>query len=281
MRFKALACCFFAICMLLHPVCLAQTHSQQDWFYPTFGFELSAMFGSARSLEGDAASSTPRPFEALTEPQQKYLSQVLAVWHERSRIADEPEHYFSLKRFDAAYNSGRHPTTQATGYLKFSAPNKWLYRIDNVKWFRGFDQAQQPRNFESRSVKDRSLFYFDGDSLRVLDRVNRKCAVMPNAVTPSEVSSVGRESTSQFPFVVDQRDLEVRYWIRPIANPTGDSNVWIELWPRSKADRRKFSRLQVVLDYQSVSPKGMTVFLANWRPDADHREVYEFSDASK
>ena len=270
MRVRAIEWSFIAVFALLQPPCLAQTRSQQDWFCPM-------MFRSSRSTEDDISPSVPRPFEALTEPQQKYLSQVLAVWHERSKKADESEHYFNLKSFDAAYNAGKHPAALETGYLRFSPPNKWLYRIDNVKRFSGYDEAQQPRYVESRSIRDRSLFYFDGESLKVLDRIDRRCLAMPIA----DKLSVGSDDTHEFPFVIDQRDLEARYWIRPIANPTGDSNVWIELWPRSKADQQKFSLLRVVLDCNSVSPKEMTVFRANWRPERDHREVYEFSNASK
>ena len=54
--------------------------------------------------------------------------------------------------------------------------------------------------------------------------------------------------------------------------------MWLEAWPKWADDAGNYSRVQVVISRKDTLPRGIIVFLPNYRAEQPHREVYEFGE---
>ncbi len=66
-----------------------------------------------------------------------------------------------------------------------------------------------------------------------------------------------------FLFGVKAKEIQDRYWVRPIAPPAGSQDVWLETYPKRPDDAGNYSRVQIILDKNEVLPKGLVVFMPN------------------
>ncbi|MDX1929773.1 MAG: TIGR03009 domain-containing protein [Pirellulaceae bacterium] len=219
------------------------------------------------------------PFPELTAPQLQYLDQVLNVWEQSTKKIERYQCNFKRWIYDPAQNTGDDAAAKGEGVIRFMQPDKGLFKVEKVEFFSGRDDKQAATYRENERQKFGEYWLCDGDYVHILDRNEKKClkVQLPPYMRGQQIHL----SPLPFLFGVKASDIKSRYWVRPIAPPQGNKDVWLETYPKRPDDAGNYSRVQIVLDANEVLPKALIVFLPNWRPGQQHREVYEFTDRDK
>ena len=225
------------------------------------------------AVQAGVARVPQQPFPQLTAQEQDYIDQVLVAWQKKTETVKLFECDF--KRWN--YNPNDHPTapvTIASGTLRFSKPDKGMFKVEEL--LSVADNSPNPK-YQINPRREFGEWYIcDGDWVHNLDRNDKKAVQtqLPPSMRGKQISM----SPLPFLFGVDAAEVKQRYFVRAVPPPEGNSDVWVEAWPKRADDAGNYSRVQVVLDRSDVLPKAMFVFLPNWSNDAKHREVYEFSN---
>ncbi len=225
-----------------------------------------------QAVQAGVAQVAAAPFEPLTEVQQQYLDQVLDVWEKRT--AEVQRYQCEFTRWE--YEPTMHPTAPtriAKGVLKFAAPDKGLFRVDESETI--VDKSPNPKYAVNPEQRFGEYWICDGEWIHDLDRNQEKAT---KTQLPPELR--GKQiylSPLPFLFGVKASEIKQRYWVRTVAPPEGSEDVWVEAFPKSADDSGNYSRVQVVLDRSTCLPTALIVFLPNWRPGQEHREIYQFS----
>jgi TIGR03009 family protein len=220
------------------------------------------------------------PFPPLNQLQQEYLDKVLDVWEKRTATYTQYECSFSKFTYDPTQNADPDPVSKASGTLRYMAPDKGMFRVDNIEFFVSREAATGKAQYR---VNEREKFgdYWicDGQYIHILNRNDKKA--MKVQLPPNMQGQNIRMSPLPFLFGVKANEITNRYWVRPVEPPKGSKDVVLETFPKHMDDAANYSRVQVFLDPVEVLPKALIVFLPNWRPDQPHQEIYEFKNAKK
>jgi len=219
------------------------------------------------------------PFAELNQPQQEYLDQVLNVWEASTKKIERYQCNFKRWIYDPAQNTGEDAAAKGEGVIRFMQPDKGLFKVEKVEFYSGRDDKQAATYRENERQKFGEYWLCDGDYVHILDRNEKKCLKVQ--LPPSMRGQQIHLSPLPFLFGVKASEIKSRYWVRPIAPPQGSKDVWLETYPKRPDDAGNYSRVQIVLDASEVLPKALIVFLPNWRPEQQHREVYEFTERDK
>lgn len=214
-----------------------------------------------------------QPFPDLSAEEQKYLDQVLAVWEQRTAQIERFECKFNRWQYDPTAHPTA-PSTIAGGLIKFASPDKGLFDVQQVQSVA--DKNPQPKYQVNPRRPNGEYWICDGEWVHIMDRNDKKAQriQLPPAMRGKSIHL----SPLPFLFGVKANEIKQRYWIRPIAAPEGNTDLWLEAFPKRPDDSGNYSRIQVALDMNDALPKTLIVFLPNWRPEARHIEHYEFSD---
>lgn len=222
--------------------------------------------GAARVIEP--------PFAALSEAEQKYIDQVLLVWEKSTSQINTFECKF--KRW--VYNPNAHesqPETISEGEIRYKNPDKGSFKETNRFSLAGSKPDGSPDYKINPRLPHGDWWVCDGEWVHQLDR-NEKKAIRTQLPPDLRGNNIPL-SPLPFLFGVKANEVKQRYYIRAIAPPQGNNDVWVEAWPKRADDAGNYSRVQIVLDRSDNLPKGMFLFMPNWTPQAKHRELYEFS----
>ena len=236
-----------------------------------------APVGSGNGLSDPAEIVNPvAPFPPLNAEWQAYLDKVLEAWEKQTGEFARFSCNFRRYQFDPTLVQ-EHPYTMAAGSIKYMKPDQGLFRADQLVYYSGLDKEQKPQYKENPQKQFGEYWICDGKYVHVLDQNEKKCTKyeLPPAMRGNAIYL----SPLPFLFGVKADDIKTRYWIHPLPLPKDRTNeVWLEAYPRRADDAANYQKVQVVLDLKDFLPKGLIVFLPNWRAEAQHREVYEFSD---
>ena len=234
----------------------------------------SAPAGSATEPAG--VVNPVAPFPALDAQWQAYLDKVLEVWEQKTSDVTRYACTFRRYQYDPTL-AAQDAYTIAAGTLKYSKPDKGLFKVDQLVYHRGSDKDGKPQYQENPQRKYGEYWICDGKYVHILDENEKKCTKyeLPPSVRGNSIYL----SPLPFLFGVKAAEIKSRYWIKPLPLPQGRTNeVWLEAFPRRADDAANYQRVQVVLDLKDWMPKGLIVFLPNYRPEAPHRELYEFDN---
>lgn len=214
------------------------------------------------------------PFPPLNAQFQEYLDKVLVYWEQKTSKVERYKCDFKRFQFDPAIRSDGH-SSYATGVLRFMDPDKGMFRVDELLFYAGADPNQKPVFRKNDRQEHGEYWICDGQYVHIMDRNEKKCTKVE--LPPHMRGKQIYLSPLPFLFGIKAKEIQDRYWIRPLEPPKGRQNeIWLEAFPKRADDAQNYSRVQIILDASDCTPKGLIVFLPNWRPDAQHRELYEF-----
>lgn len=251
---------------------------QQTAMQPNAAQQLAAQQIATNQQAMIARLSKP-PFEALTMPQQQYLDQVLDVWEKQTAAINQYECKFARRVYDPGQSAFPDEVSKASGILRYMAPDKGLYRVEQLEFFAGRGEDNKATYRPNEREKFGEYWLCDGSYVHILDRNLKTCT--KTELPPNMRGQNIHMSPLPFLFGVKAKEIQSRYWIRPIAPPQGSQDVYLETFPKNIEDAGNYSRVQVVLDRVTVLPKALIVFLPNWQPNQPHQEIYEFTDRKK
>lgn len=228
-----------------------------------------------RTQNGAVSRVVEPPFPPLSAPEQQYIDQVLSVWEKSTSQINTFECKF--KRW--IYNPNTHeshPESISEGEVRFKSPDKGSFKETSRVTLAGTKSDGSPDYKVNPRLPHGDWWVCDGEWVHQLDRNDKKA--VRTQLPPDLRGNNIPLSPLPFLFGVKASEVKSRYFIRAIAPPQGNNDVWVEAWPKRADDAGNYSRVQIVLDRSDNLPKGMFLFMPNWTPEAKHRELYEFSN---
>ncbi len=234
----------------------------------------AAQAGQAAGSEGKIAAD-PAPF-VLTPAEQAALDQMLMAWETQSTGTKKLEAKFRRWHFDLlAAPLGVH-ATWAEGVIKYEAPDKGLFRVDQLKFFNGI--VNQVPTYQENPGQFGEHWVCNGKELLEFDRMKEECRIqqLPPEMQGKEIL----ESPLPFVFNLNAAKIKERYWLRQIEAEPGI--IVVEAHPKRQADRAQYRFVRIVLSNQSFLPQALIMYGPNFdpvkSPSYDH---YEFTDIER
>ncbi|QDV26178.1 TIGR03009 domain-containing protein [Aureliella helgolandensis] len=232
------------------------------------------LMSAEQAVQAGIAQVAQQPFPELSQQEQSFLDQVLMVWEQRTAAIKRYQCEFQRFQFDPGNLPDAH-MSQATGFIKFMDPGKGEFRVDKVETVSKKTPPYEYRVDPTHPYGEHWIC--DGEWVHVLDHNEKKATRIQ--LSPESRGKEVYRSPLPFLFGVKAAEIKQRYWARPLF-PAGrpENELWIEVWPKSANDAGNYSRVQVILDRNDSLPMALIVFLPNWSPSQEHREVYQFSN---
>lgn len=235
--------------------------------------------GQRKPGEVPEAVQEGQPFAPLTAEAQKRLDQLLAKWETESQGTQLLSCDFTRWHYDlGAAPAGVH-ATWAQGAVKYAAPDKGMFRVDTLKFYKGMEEgkptyAQDPKQFGEYWV-------CNGQQLLEFDRSKKECTIqeLPAEMQGQQIF----ESPLPFVFNLDAEKIQKRYWVREVQPPPGKTGVYlIEAWPKRQEDRSQYRFVQIVISAKTFLPDALIMYAPNFDPQkAPIWDHYEFSEMSR
>lgn len=228
----------------------------------------------AGAVAKGVAQVPKQPFPPLDPTQQKFVDQVLDVWEKRTAQVEKYICQFKRWEYDPTMANPDF-FSRASGELRFMAPDKASFVINKLETLA---EREPPVYKEDPRNPHGEWWICDGEWIYVRNRNNK--TELRYQLPPQMQGDGIPNSPLPFLFGVKAAELKARYWIRDVsANaPAGNESVVLEAWPKRANDAGNYSRVQIYLDRADILPSALVVFLPNWTPQAQFKQIFEFTD---
>lgn len=197
------------------------------------------------------------PFQ-LSPQDEASLDRLLTDWQNMSGNVKTFEARFDRFDWNAVFGNAGAPTKIVQGSLKYSAPDKGFYELDDKseKWICTGDAV-----FEFRAV----------------DKKVREHRLPPN-LRGQAIS----DGPMPFVFGVQAAKMKARYWLRINTPQNSESNqVWLEAYPRHAQDAANFLKVDIILAFEhkngtvtKLEPYAINIV----DPNGKDRKAYRFTE---
>ena len=229
---------------------------------------------AAAALQNTVQPIMPEGFP-LDAESQKWVDQLVQFWEQESEKVRAYKCNFKRWHYMPQFLNYRDPTTQklaarmvTVGEIRFAKPDRGRYEVKDVFHFSAPQvEGQQPDYLKSEDEetrkKEQEKWITDGKAIYEFDFINQRMNVLE---LPPEMQGAGIQN-SPLPFVFGAKadDLNRRFWIRPMA-PEGipEGHYMIEAYPKTAADARSYSKVQIVLSQKPFLPVRVELFGVNF-----------------
>jgi len=230
---------------------------------------------AAQAQQAQGAANNVAPF-VLTPQEQAVLDQFLTAWETQSKGTKRLEAKFRRWHFDLlAAPAGVH-STWAEGVIKYGAPDKGLFRVDQLKFFDGIVEGKP--TYTSSEDQFGEHWVCNGEELLEFDHSQKVCKIqqLPPDLRGKDIF----ESPLPFVFNLNAAKIKNRYWIRQIEAQPGI--MVIEAYPKFQNDRAQYKFVRVVIDGKTFLPQALILYGPNFHPTtAPGYDHYEFMNVER
>jgi len=209
----------------------------------------------------------------LAEDHQKYLDQLLAYWEHKSSQTNRYRCVFKRWEYDPVFGPKEGAKTYSEGVIKYSAPDKGLFRVDKLLEYRAPRNPGEQPSWEAPQKATNSLNHWicDGTNIYEFDQVKQE---LVQYTLPPEVrgQAIGK---GPLPFLFNAKsdDIKRRFWLRVITPRDTKGEYWLEAVPKTQEDAANFRQIHIIIDEADYLPKAMVLF-----DPASGRTTFQFSD---
>ncbi|MCG8651064.1 MAG: TIGR03009 domain-containing protein [Pirellulales bacterium] len=237
--------------------------------------------GAARGHVTDQAAVAKQaaaPFPPLSPAAQAQLQQLLQSWEQQSKGTKTLDCKFRRWHYDNFGAPRGIHTTYADGVIKYAAPDKGLFRVDNLLFFKKM-VGNQPQ-FGPIEEKFGEHWICTGEELYEMDRSKKECRIqdLPPEIRGQQIFN----SPLPFVFNLDAQQIQQRFWVRLVQPPQGQNVHLVEAWPKYQEDRAQYKVVRIALDKKTFLPNALIMYAPNFHekhaPKWDH---YEFTDIKR
>jgi TIGR03009 family protein len=155
--------------------------------------------------------------------------------------------------------------TEATGELKYAAPDKGLFRVKEVKQWN-----PETRRLETRGSEAGEHWVCNGESIYEFRHTERQ--LRETKLPPDMRGMAISDGPLPFVFGAKAETLKKRYWMRIVTPPDVRNQIWLEALPKHQADAANFSKVELILQARELMPFAIQIF----KPAGQDRDVYQF-----
>lgn len=208
-------------------------------------------------------------FPQLSPEQQAALDRLLAAWETRNASVTTWSCGFYKWEYNAwspADAAGKRLAfTEATGELKYAAPDKGLFRIKESKQWN-----PDRRRYETKAGEAGEHWVCNGTSIYEFRHAERQ--LRETKLPPEMRGKAITEGPLPFVFGAKAETLKKRYAMRIITPAGVTDQVWLEALPRFQADAANFSKVELILQARDLMPFAIQLY----KPGGQDRDVYQF-----
>ncbi len=213
----------------------------------------------------------------LPETHQKYVDQILQYWEFKSNEVERYRCVFKKWEYDPVFGPKDTFKTYGEGSIKYSAPDKGLYKVEKVLHFQPpREQGGKPDYVERKDVEG-ECWICDGNSVFEFD--HKKKQLEQYELPPDMRGKAIGNGPLPFLFNAKADEIKSRFWIRVITPPNTKGEYWLEAYPKTRDDATNFKMVHVIIDEQEYLPKAMVLFdrnyVAGMRPS---RTTFQFDE---
>jgi TIGR03009 family protein len=211
----------------------------------------------------------------LSPNHAKYLDEILNFWQHKSSEIERYRCKFRRWEYDPVFGPQGTHRTYAEGVIKYSAPDKGLYRVDEVKQFHPPREAGGPPQYLASGDMEKEHWICDGKSVFEFD-YNQKKLFERELPPDMRGKSIGK-GPLPFLFNADAADIKRRFWIHVITPKDRTSEYWLEAVPKTQEDAANFKMVHVIIDQADFLPKAMVLFGPDYDPKTNPaRSSFQF-----
>ena len=208
------------------------------------------------------------PFQ-LTPQQEQELDITLKSWETSSGAVKTFHADFTRWEYDPVWGPKDAAKTEASGVVRYQAPDKGLFKIESVKNFNATANKFEPSNDESQ----KEHWVCDGTYVFHVDHKEKKMlkTELPPNMRGTQIAD------GPLPFVFGQKadKLKARYWVRITTPPEVKDQIWLEAYPKYQADAANYKKVEIILDAKKLIPLAIQTHDPN--PTTNIRNVFRFS----
>ena len=202
-----------------------------------------------------APQALPAPPFRLTPEQEQAVDALLQAWQQK-QVKDFSANF---TRWDYDPNMAppekQYLFREATGFIKYQAPDKGQFKVDavkelNMKKAKKWDDVAKifldlsdvtydplPDANQEWRCNGKSIFEFDV----------RKKQLIEHKLPPHLQGKAIIDTPLPFVFGADAKKIKERYWVRIVTPPDEKGKVWLEAVPRWQRDAANYERVQIIL----------------------------------
>lgn len=216
-----------------------------------------------------AAPQAPSWFP-LPPEHEKYLDQVLQYWQDSSSKIKRYRCKFTRWEYDGTFMSrdvktGEMPAkTQSTGVIKYAAPDKGLFKVEQLLYYTPPQKAGERAQYLARPEDRGEQWICDGKSVFAFDHQQKQ--LMQTELPPEMQGRAIVDGPLPFMFGADAAKIKQRFWIRVITPKDSKGEYWLEAVPKTRTDAANFKMLHIIIDEADFLPKAMALFGPNYDP---------------
>ncbi|MGY8767204.1 MAG: hypothetical protein ACKVH8_02075 [Pirellulales bacterium] len=228
------------------------------------------------------ANLMPYPFAGPQNPKElAYIDQVLTFWEFRSNKVKQYESKFQRWDYDSAFGpkSGTH-YTYGKGQLKYEQPDKGLFQIDSLRYFKAPIQPGTEPTYEARAGDVLEHWVSNGKSIFQFD--SRKKQLIENVLPPNQQGEAIASGPLPFLFGANKAKIKQQFWLKVVTPPNVANEYWLQAWPKLQEDAAEFKYIEIIIDNKQFLPVAIQKYDRNYNPQAVppniNRSVYQFDD---
>lgn len=200
------------------------------------------------------------PFR-LTPQEQAHVDRVLNQWEQHNKKIKTFDCRFKRWIYDVVFGPKNKPKFIEMGVLKFAAPDKGLFRVDEMEKD-GKAVPIDPKQSEHWMCDGKSIFRYDPTQQKVIEY----------KLPPELHGKAIANSPLPFLFGSTAETLKRRYWIRIVTPPDAKDQIWMEAYPRYQEDAGNLHHAQFIVTMPDMKPFALRLV----EPNRKNYTVYQF-----
>ncbi len=217
-------------------------------------------------------------FVPLSPESDRMLKSLLGKWQNATQGIERYKCDFLRWQFDMTKISDpKIYHTAARGVVRYMAPDKGMFRVDELKFVRK-DPRDPQADWQLHADPEQFGEYWicDGNSVYLYDRTQKKATkyTLPPEMQGKQVFN----SPLPFFFGVDAQKIEQRFWVNPLPDAVVNEKPVhvLDVYPKTQADAVNYHHVRVYLDQAESLPVAIEVCMPNWTEEKPNREFFEF-----
>lgn len=242
-----------------------------------------AVIGPAAAQQPNAPAGGPQPQAApsqvarvaavpqrpLSPAESAALDRLLAAWETRNASVKTWSCTFYKWEYNAwspADAAGKRLAfTEATGELKYAAPDKGLFRIKESKQWN-----PDRRRYETKAGEAGEHWVCNGTSIYEFRHAERQ--LRETRLPPEMRGKAISDGPLPFVFGAKAETLKARYSMRLVTPAGTNDQIWLEAVPKWQGDAANFSKVELILQARDLMPFAIQIH----KPGGQDRDVYQF-----
>lgn len=237
--------------------------------------------GGGGGPQGQARPVAPQPRMpfTLTQQEEASLDRILLDWQQQSSTIKTYKCEFTRLEYGRPFDGTKLPKdkygqtvylTSAQGELKYSAPDKGMFKVTSIELYNTKTGKHEPGGPENREH-----WVCDGRSIFQIDHKERTRTEQP--LPPEMHGQAISDGPLPFVFGAKAATLKQRYWMREIPSPHPTETIWLQAYPRYQSDAANYRYVEIIIGRKDFMPRAIQMFGTAYNPKEGNEDRVVFS----